>query len=187
MRAHSLRLRVAIAAGAAIALATVLLGVTVIALSEREEASSRDAALRAGATQVAQLSASAPALLTAPGALEGRVGSRRLLVEVVDRRGRIVARSASLGGQVLGTQHQIADVVASGRAGFSNARLGGEPVRLYRAPLAAVGSGPAAGGAVFVATGTQADERNAHHVRILALVAGAAAALLAIAIALLLT
>ena len=98
MRATSLRLRVALAVGAAIALATVLLGVTVIALSEREESTSRDDALRAGATQVAQLSASAPALLTAPGALEGRVGSRRLLVEVVDRRGRIVARSASLGG-----------------------------------------------------------------------------------------
>jgi two-component system, OmpR family, sensor kinase len=175
------------AAGAAIALATILLGVTVIALSERDQASSRDAALRSGATQVAQLSASAPALLTAPGALEGRVGSRRLLVEVVDRHGRIVARSASLGGQVLATRQQIADVVASGRAGFSDTRLGGDPVRLYRAPLSSLGSGPAAGGAVFVATGTQADERNAHHVRVLALVAGAAAALLAIGIALLLT
>ena len=100
----SLRVRVALAAGAAIALATVLLGITAVALSEREQASSRDAALRAGATQVAQLSASAPALLTAPGALEGRVGGRRLLVEVVDRHGRIVARSASLGGGVLGTR-----------------------------------------------------------------------------------
>ena len=187
MRTQSLRLRVAIAAGAAIALATVLLGVTVIALSEREEASSRDSALRAGATQVAQLSASAPALLTAPGALEGRVGSRRLLVEVVDRRGRIVARSASLGGQVLGTRAQIADVIEGGRARYSNADLGGEPVRVYRAPLAAIGSGPAAGGAVFVATGTQADERNAHHLRILVLIAAAGAALLAIGIALLLT
>ena len=96
MKPRSLRLRVALAAGAAIALATILLGVTVIALSEREEASSRDDALRAGATQVAQLSASAPALLTAPGALEGRVGSRRLLVEVVDRRGRIVAHRSSM-------------------------------------------------------------------------------------------
>ena len=102
-RPSSLRVRVALAAGAAIALATVLLGVAVVALSEREDASSRDAALRAGATQVAQLSASAPALLTAPGALEGRVGSRRLLIEVVDSRGRIVARSGSLGGGVLGT------------------------------------------------------------------------------------
>jgi two-component system, OmpR family, sensor kinase len=183
----SLRIRVALAAGAAIALATVLLGITAVWLSEREDASSRDAALRAGATQVAQLSASAPALLTAPGALEGRVGGRRLLVEVVDRQGRIVARSASLGGGVLGTRAQISDVIASGRARYADAKLGGESVRLYRAPLASVGAGPAAGGAVLVATGTEDDRRAAHRLRVLVLVAAAAAALLAIAIALALT
>jgi len=183
----SLRVRVALAAGAAIALATVLLGITAVALSEREQASSRDAALRAGATQVAQLSASAPALLTAPGALEGRVGGRRLLVEVVDRRGRIVARSASLGGGVLGTRAEIAGVIASGRAHYSDAKLGNAPVRLYRAPLASVGTGPAAGGAVLVATGTEEDEHAAHRLRALVLLAAIAAAVLAVAIALLLT
>ena len=130
----SLRLRVAIAAGAAIALATVAARRHRRSRCSRARgrASSRDAALRAGATQVAQLSASAPALLTAPGALEGRVGSRRLLVEVVDRRGRIVARSASLGGDVLGTPAQIASVIATGRARYSNARLGGESLRALR-------------------------------------------------------
>jgi two-component system OmpR family sensor kinase len=183
----SLRVRVALAAGAAIALATVALGITALALAEREQASSRDAALRAGATQVAQLSASAPALLTAPGALEGRVGGRGLLVEVVDRHGRIVARSASLGGGVLGTSAEIADVIASGRARYSTATLAGEPVRLYRAPLASVGIGPAAGGAVLVATGTEEDERAAHRLRVLVLAAAAGAAVLAIAIALALT
>jgi signal transduction histidine kinase len=187
VKPRSLRLRVALAAGAAIALATVVLGVTVIALSEREEASSRDAALRAGATQVAQLSASAPALLTAPGALEGRVGSRRLLVEVVDSRGRIVARSASLGGGVLGAPAQTARVIASGRARFSDASLGGESLRVYAAPLADLGSGPAAGGAVLVATATQVDEDAAHRIRVLVVLAALAAAVLAIAIALLLT
>ena len=179
-------MRVALAAGAAIALATVLLGVAVIALSEREDASSRDDALRAGATQVAQLSASAPALLTAPGALEGRVGSRRLLIQVVDSRGRIVARSGSLGGGVLGSPDEIARVIASGRARFSDTARGTESLRLYSAPLARVGAGPASGGAVLVATATEADERTAHRVRILVLVAAAGAALLAIAIALLL-
>jgi two-component system, OmpR family, sensor kinase len=183
----SLRVRVALAAGAAIALATVLLGITAVALFEREQASSRDAALRAGATQVAQLSASAPALLTAPGALEGRVGSRRLLVEVVDSRGRIVARSASLGGGVLGTRAEISAVIASGRARYSSSKLGNVPVRLYRAPLASVGTGPAAGGAVLVATGTEEDERAAHRLRALVLLAAVAAALLAVGIALLLT
>ena len=187
MRATSLRLRIALAVGAAIALATILLGVTVIALSEREESSSRDDALRAGAAQVAQLSASAPALLTAPGALEGQVGSRRLLVEVVDRRGRIVARSASLGGGLLATREQIAEVIRSGRAHYANEQRGGESLRSYRAPLAAIGSGPAAGGAVLVATSTAADERTAHRIRVLVLLAAAGAAVLAIAIALLLT
>jgi signal transduction histidine kinase len=186
-RPSSLRVRVALAVGAAIAIATVLLGVSVIALVEREDRSSRDAALRAGATQVAQLSASAPALLTAPGALEGRVGSRRLLIEVVDSRGRIVARSASLGGGVLGTPAEIAGIIATGRAHFLDTRRGGESLRLYGAPLARVGSGPAAGGAVLVATATAADERTAHRIRVLVLAAAAGAALLAIAVALLLT
>jgi two-component system OmpR family sensor kinase len=183
----SLRVRVALAAGAAIALATALLGITAVVLSERESASSRDSALRTGATQVAQLSASAPALLTAPGALEGRLGGRRLLVEVVDRRGRIVARSSSLGGGVLGTRAQIADVIASGRARYSSGTLGGEDIRLYRAPLASVGTGPATGGAVLVATSTEEDERAAHRLRVLVVLAAAGAALLAIVIALALT
>ena len=183
----SLRVRVALAAGAAIALATALLGITAVVLSERESASSRDAALRGGATQVAQLSASAPALLTAPGALEGRLGGRRLLVEVVDRHGRIVARSSSLGGGVLGTHAQIAEVIASGHAHYSNAVLGGDDIRLYRAPLASVGTGPATGGAVLVATSTEEDERAAHRLRVLVVLAAAGAALLAIVIALALT
>ena len=180
-------MRVALATGAAIALATVVLGITAVVLAEREQASSRDAALRAGATQVAQLSASAPALLTAPGALEGRVGGRGLLIEVVDRKGRIVARSASLGGGVLGTPAEISDVIASGQARYSSAKLGGEPVRLYRAPLADIGAGPVAGGAVLVATGTEDDERAAHRLRVLVLLAAAGAAVVAIAIALVLT
>lgn len=186
-RPRSLRVRVALAAGAAIAVATFLLGGAVIALTERQDATSRDDALRAGATQVAQLSASAPALLTAPGALEGRVGSRRLLIQVVDSRGRIVARSGSLGGGVLGTPAEVANVIASGRARFSSTTRGGEPLRLYSAPLARVGAGPAAGGAVLVATATKTDQQNARHVRILVLASAAGAALLAIAIALLLT
>ena len=98
-----------------------------------------------------------------------------------------MARSASLGGGVLGTRAQIARVIASGRAGYSDAALGGEPIRLYRAPLANVGTGPAAGGAVLVATGTEEDERAAHRLRVLVLVAAAGAALLAIGIALVLT
>ena len=60
-------------------------------------------------------------------------------------------------------------------------------MRLYRAPLASVGTGPAAGGAVLVATGTEEDERAAHRLRALVLLAAVAAAVLAVGIALLLT
>ena len=149
----SLRVRVALAAGAAIALATVLLGITAVALSEREQASSRDAALRAGATSGRPAERIGAGLLTAPGALEGRRRRPRLLVEVVDRHGRIVARSASLGGGVLGTRAEIADVIASGPAPlFRREASAASRCALYRAPLATVGAGPAAGGAVLVAT-----------------------------------
>ena len=43
------------------------------------------ASLRSRAVDVARLSVSAPALLTAPGALESPVGGRQLSVEVLDR------------------------------------------------------------------------------------------------------
>ena len=45
--------------------------------------------------------ASAPALLTRPGALDTTLGGTELSVEVLDRRNRLVARSLSLGGRVL--------------------------------------------------------------------------------------
>jgi signal transduction histidine kinase len=60
-------------------------------------------------------------------------------------------------------------------------------VRLYRAPLASVGTGPASGGAVLVATGTEEDEHAAHRLRALVLLAAIAAAVLAVGLALLLT
>ena len=78
-------------------------------------------------------------------------------------------------------------MIASGRAHYANEQRGGESLRSYRAPLAAIGSGPAAGGAVLVATSTEADERTAHRIRVLVLLAAAGAAVLAIGIALLLT
>ena len=53
-----------------------------------------DRSLRARATEVARLAASTPQLLTEPGTLEGRLGGSPLLVQVIDPRGRIVARSS---------------------------------------------------------------------------------------------
>ncbi len=89
---------------------------------------------------------------------------------------------------MLGTQAQIADVIASGRARFSDARLGGEPLRLYRAPLAdrRLGAGRRRGRLRGDRT-RRPTSATPITCASSSLVAGAAAALLAIAIALLLT
>ena len=114
---------------------------------------SLDRSLRARAVEIAQLSASAPALLTSPGALDAPLGGEQLSVEVVDRRGRIVARSLALGGQVLPVGPLLHHVTVDGRSRYASAQLGTEHLRVYAAPLAETG-GPAAGGAVAVAAST---------------------------------
>jgi signal transduction histidine kinase len=91
--------------------------------------------------------------LVVPGALDVSLGGQQASVEVVDRRGRIVARSLSLGGRVLPVDPLLRDVIASGRGRFAAATLGGQTLRVYAAPLADSG-GAAAGGAVAVATTT---------------------------------
>jgi signal transduction histidine kinase len=68
-------------------------------------------------------------------------------------------------------------------AGFGDARLGTDPIRVYAAPLGDLGGGPAAGGAVIVA-GTTADIEHTltttrRLIAVSALVAAALAALLA--------
>src|SRR3954470_22035296 len=97
----SLRWRVALASAAAILVAVVLLGGATLTLLDNQLHRSLDRSLRARAVEVARIAASTPSLLTRPGTLEGRVGTGPALVEVVDRRGRIVARSGALGGRVL--------------------------------------------------------------------------------------
>src|SRR5207248_907471 len=76
---------------------------------------SLDRTLRQRAVTIAQLSASAPALLTTPGALDSPVGATQLSVEVVDRHGRIVARSLALGGRLLPTGSLVHTAIADGR------------------------------------------------------------------------
>jgi signal transduction histidine kinase len=178
LRPRTLRARVAFAAAVAILLATALTGTAAFVLVSRQLDSSLDTSLRDGAGEIAQLNVSAPALLVTPGGLEGPVGGRTLLVEVVDRRGRIVARSGSLGGRVLPLDAVLRQVIADGRGRYVDTRLGTEPVRAYVAPLADLG-GPAAGGAVAVAATTSADRETLRHLRGLVL----GAALIATAIA----
>jgi len=180
----SVRARSIVAAALATMIAVVVLGSVVDVVVARHLHSSLDRTLRSRAVAVAQLSASAPALLTTPGALDSPVGATQAMVEVVDRRGRIVARSLSLGGRVLPSS--LARQTIAGESGsYRTIRFGGDELRVYAAPLADV-AGPAAGGAALVAASTDdiSGTLDALHVATL-LAALAAAAIGALAVALL--
>ncbi len=184
---RTLRGRVAAAAAAAIVLAVAVLGAAVLVLADRELAGQRDDALRDGAVAVARLNATAPALVATPAALDARPGGRTLYVQVVDPDGRIVGRSSSLGARFLPLEGPIGEAVRRDTTTRLDARLGDERLRVLVAPLATAGAGPAAGGAVVVATRTDEDERTLDRLRLALLVAAVAAAVLAAAGALVLT
>src|SRR6516165_9222421 len=183
---RSLRVRSILAALLAILLALIVLGAGVDVLVGRHLHRSLDQSLRQRAVEVAQLSATAPALLVSPGALDSPVsGGTQLLVQVVDRRGRIVARSFALGGRVLPVEALTRRVIASGRGRYTNAELGADHVRVYVAPLADSG-GTAAGGAVAIAASTHDLQQTLASVHLFVLVAAlAAAGLAALALAVL--
>jgi signal transduction histidine kinase len=145
----NLRLRTILAAAAATMLAVVVLGSAVDVLVTRHLRHELDRSLRTRAVGVAQLAFSAPALLTTPGALDAPAGGTQALVEVVDRKGRIVARSLSLGGRVL-PGSLAREAIEGDVARYRTARLGNEEMRVYAAPLANVSGG----GAVLVAAST---------------------------------
>jgi len=183
----SLRWRVALASAVAILLAVVLLGVATLTLLDNQLHDTLDRSLRARAVEVARVAAATPELLTVPGTLEGRVGSGPALVEVVDRRGRIVARSGALGGRVLPSGPPLNRALRTRRPAYGNERLGDEPVRVYAAPLGELGGGAAAGGAVAVAGGTGDIEDTLRTTRGLVAISAIAAAILAALLSVLLT
>ena len=183
LRPITLRSRVALAAAAAILLAVVVLGGALLALIAGQLRGSLDDTLVARAGEVARLSASTPALLSAPDALEGRLGGQQLLVQVVDARGRIVARSIALGGRVLPQGPAARSAVERGEQQFLDARLGAEPLRIFVAPLSLVGGGEARGGAVIIAASTAEVESTLAVVRRLVLLSLLGASLLAAALA----
>jgi len=181
---RSLRARAIVAASLAVLFALIVVGAGIDVLVARHLHRSLDRSLRARAVEVAQLSASAPALLTTPGSLDTAIGGEQVSVEVLDRRGRIVARSLGLGGRVLPVQPLWRAVIADGVDRYGGAELGGDHLRAYAAPLADLG-GPAAGGAVVVAASTRdLDETLAdvHLVVLLAALAAAAAGAVAVAL-----
>ena len=175
MTGRPLRLRSVAAAAAGILLALVVVGAAISLLVSRHLHRSLDHTLKQRAVAIAQLNASAPALLTTPGALDSPVGGTQLLVEVLDRHGRIVARSLSLGGRVLQAGSLVRTTIARGHGGYSHTRLGSEQLRLYSAPLADVG-GPARGGAVLVAASTHDLEETLASLHLFVLLSGIAAA-----------
>jgi two-component system OmpR family sensor kinase len=186
MRALPLRLRVALAAAAGVLVAVAALAGAAQYLVGHELRASQDRGLRGRATDVARLSVSAPALLSAPGALDAPYGGQDLLVEVVDRRGRIVARSSALGGRLLPADALLAQAIRRGRTGYAGTALSGEPLRIFAAPLPEART-DAGGGAVLVASSAREIERTADHVRTLILLCALAVAAVGGAVAALLT
>ena len=152
-RPRALRTRLVAAAVASILAAVVVFAVVTVALVNHQLRASLDTALRERAQEVAQLAVSAPAVLSDPGALESPVSGRQISVEVLDARGRIVARSLNLGAVLLPEDRLARAAVRDGRTGVETIKLNGRPIRLYAAPIADAG-GPASGGAVLVASDT---------------------------------
>jgi hypothetical protein len=119
---RSLGVRSVLAALLAIVVALVIVAVGVDVLVGRHLHRSLDSSLRQRAVEVAQLSATAPALLVSPGSLDAPAGGTQVVTQVVDRRGRIVARSLGLGGRVLPIGQVARNVIESGRARYIDVR-----------------------------------------------------------------
>jgi len=183
---RSLRARLVAAAAGSILVAVAIFGAAAVAITSHQLRSTLDRALRQRGHDVARLATSAPAVLTAPGALESPAGGRQVVVEVFDARGRILARSVALGARLLPPDPAIRRARLSGRAGFADISLDGSPARLYAAPIASIG-GSAAGGVVAVASQTSDIEETIRHLRALLLLSGLGAALLAGGLAAVLT
>jgi signal transduction histidine kinase len=183
---RSLRVRLVLAAGGSIVAAVALFGLAAVLIVQHELRSSLDSALRQRALQVAELGVSAPAVLTAPGALESPVSGRQIVVEVLDSHGRIVARSLALGANLLPEDQLTRRAIRSGATGYENIVVDGSRYRLYAAPIAQ-GSGASSGGAVLVASETSDIEHTIGHLGVVVTLTGAGAALIAILAAILLT
>jgi signal transduction histidine kinase len=181
-RPQTLQVRLVLAAAGSILVALALFGVATVVVVRHELRGSLDSALRQRAEQVAELAVSAPAVLTTPGALESPVSGRQIVVEVIDARGRIVARSLTLGAQLLPSESRVARAArVTGAAGFDDVDSDGRLFRMFAAPIPL--SGPASGGAVLVASDTTDIARTTDHLGFLVVLIGVGVALLAALVA----
>ena len=167
----------AASAGSILAAVAVFTAVTIVLVGHQLR-SSLDGALRSRAHEVAQLAVSAPAVLTDPGALETPVSGRDIAVEVLDAHGSILARSLTLGSRLLPQDRLVRAARVQGRGGYEDIRIGSRQFRLFVAPIAEAG-GPAAGGAVLVASDTTDTHDTISHLGFVLAVSGAAIALIA--------
>ena len=176
-RPQTLRVRLVLAAAGSIVAALALFGVATVVVVRHELSASLDTALRQRAEQVAELAVSAPAVLSTPGALESPVSGRQIVVEVIDARGRILARSLTLGARLLPQDRVARAARVAGATGFEDVDLDGRLFRLYAAPIAL--TGPAGGGAVLVASDTTDIARTTDHLGFVVVLIGGGVALLA--------
>jgi signal transduction histidine kinase len=179
---RTLRGRLALAAAGTIVAAIAAFAVVTVVVVRHELHSTLDQALRTRAEQVGQLAVSAPAVLTSPGALESPVSGRQIVVEVIDAHGRVIARSLTLGAQLLPQDRLARAALSRGTPGYENLRIGRRQFRLYAAPIARAG-GPAAGGVVLVASDTTDIARTVNHLGFVLALIGAGLALAAAALA----
>jgi two-component system, OmpR family, sensor kinase len=185
-RPQTLRVRLVVAAAGSMLAGLALFGAATVVVVRHELRGSLDSAMRQRAEQVAQLAVSAPAVLTTPGALESPVSGRQIVVEVIDARGRIVARSLTLGARLLPSEGPLARAArVSGATGFENVALDGRLFRMFAAPIPL--SGPAGGGAVLVASDTTDISRTTDRLGFLVVLIGVGVALLAAVVAAALT
>jgi signal transduction histidine kinase len=182
----TLRSRLVAVATGSILVAVAAFAVAAVVLVGHQLRSTLDNALRQRATDVAELAVSAPAVLTEPGALESPESGRQFVVEVIDAHARLLARSLTLGAQLLPLGGVVSTARVRGRPGYEDIRVDGRPYRLYAAPIAQAG-GPAAGGAVIVASDTTDIGNTVHHIGALLALIGVAAALIVAVIAAVLT
>jgi two-component system OmpR family sensor kinase len=179
---RTLRARLVLASAGSILAAVALFVVVTVLIVGHQLHGSLDTALRQRAQEVAQLAVSAPAVLTNPGALESPVSGRDIVVEVIDADGRLIARSLTLGARLLPLDGLSRAARVRGRPGFENVAIGGRTFRLYAAPIAQAG-GPAAGGAVLVASDTTDLTHTVDHLGFVISVIGAGVALVAALVA----
>ncbi len=175
---RTLRARLAVATAASILAAVVAFAVVTVIVVGSELRGTLDTALRQRAQAVAELAVTAPSVLRDPGAFESPDSGRQLAVEVIDAHGRILARSLALGAEVLPEDSIVSAALHQGRTGVQDIMLNGRPFRMYAAPIADA-SGPAAGGAVLVASDTADISHTLGNLGVVVALCGAVIVLLA--------